>query len=61
MGSTHKKCILFYRREMEKRVSLLIVGNQHPNCRLAPYSQVEEMETMLRTILESEPQPARLQ
>ena len=61
LGSTQKKCVLFYRRELEKRVSLLITGNHHPNCRLAPYGQADEMEAILRTILESEASVARLQ
>lgn len=32
LGATNKKVILLYRRELEKKVSLLISGNTHPNC-----------------------------
>ncbi|HEY4359545.1 MAG TPA: nucleoside 2-deoxyribosyltransferase [Bryobacteraceae bacterium] len=44
LGSTNKRVILFYRRDMEDRVSLLIRGNTHANCTLAPYSTFEEVE-----------------
>ena len=49
LGSTSKKAILFYRREVESRISLLITGNTHPNCTLVPYSTPTEVETFLRT------------
>jgi hypothetical protein len=44
LGATDKKVMLLYRRDMEKRVSLLITGNTHGNCILVPYSNVEEVE-----------------
>ena len=44
LGATDKKVMLFYRRDLEKRVSLLITGNTHANCILIPYSTVEEVE-----------------
>jgi nucleoside 2-deoxyribosyltransferase len=44
LGATNKRVILLYRREMEKKVSLLITGNSHPNCTLVPYHDVEEVE-----------------
>src|SRR6516165_5314061 len=31
LGATNKKVVLLYRRELEKRVSLLITGNTHAN------------------------------
>ena len=43
LGATNKKVMLLYRRELEKRVSLLITGNTHANCILVPYSDVEEV------------------
>lgn len=47
LGSTNKKVVLLYRRELEKRVSLLITGNTHANCTLVPYASVEEAEEFL--------------
>jgi hypothetical protein len=44
LGGTTKNVVLFYRRELEKRVSLLITGNTHANCTLVPYGTVEEVE-----------------
>jgi nucleoside 2-deoxyribosyltransferase len=44
LGATNKKVILLYRRELEKKVSLLISGNTHPNCTLAPYGTIAEAE-----------------
>jgi len=53
LGSSHKKAILFFRRELEKSVSLLITGNTHPNCILVPYDNVNEVETFVRDGLSS--------
>jgi nucleoside 2-deoxyribosyltransferase len=47
LGSTDKKVVLLYRRELEKRVSLLISGNTHPNCTLVPYTTVEDAEKFI--------------
>lgn len=47
LGATNKRVILLYRRVAEKRVSLLISGNAHPNCTLAPYATVEEVEAFI--------------
>jgi 2'-deoxynucleoside 5'-phosphate N-hydrolase len=44
LGATNKKVILLYRRELEKKVSLLVTGNTHPNCTLAPYATIAEAE-----------------
>jgi hypothetical protein len=44
LGGTTKNVVLFYRRELEKRVSLLITGNTHGNCTLVPYGTVEDVE-----------------
>jgi hypothetical protein len=49
LGSTNKKVVLLYRRELEKRVSLLITGNTHVNCTLVPYAAVEEVEAFLNS------------
>jgi len=51
LGSSDKKAVLFYRREVSSRISLLITGNTHPNCRLIPYSEPEEMEAQLRSTI----------
>ena len=49
LGATPKKTILFYERAVERVISLLIVGNTYPNCILAPYSQLDELEELVRT------------
>jgi nucleoside 2-deoxyribosyltransferase len=51
LGSSNRQAVLFYRREAAPRISLLITGNAHPNCLLAPYSEPEEMETRLRSAM----------
>jgi nucleoside 2-deoxyribosyltransferase len=51
LGATTKKVVLFYRREVETKISLLITGITHPNCRLAPYSNLSEVETWIRSSL----------
>jgi len=48
LGATTKKTILFFERDAEHRISLLITGNAHPNCVLAPYSHLEELEELVR-------------
>jgi len=48
LGATSKKVILLYRRDLEKKVSLLITGNTHPNCTVAPYSSPAEAEEIIR-------------
>jgi hypothetical protein len=47
LGSSDKRVVLFYRRELAPRISLLITGNTHPNCTLIPYSGPEEIEAQL--------------
>jgi 2'-deoxynucleoside 5'-phosphate N-hydrolase len=47
LGSTTKKAILLYRRELEGKVSLLITGNTHPNCSLLPYGNFQEVEEFI--------------
>jgi hypothetical protein len=49
LGATTKNVVLLYRRELEKRVSLLITGNTHANCTLVPYRTVEEVEAFLNS------------
>ena len=48
LGSTNKKVVLLYRRDVEKRVSLLITGNTHPNCTLVPYASLEDALAFLK-------------
>jgi hypothetical protein len=48
LGATQKKTILFFERGAGERISLLITGNTHPNCILVPYSQLEELETLVQ-------------
>jgi hypothetical protein len=47
LGATNKRVILLYRRDLERKVSLLISGNSHANCTLMPYASVEEVETFI--------------
>ena len=47
LGATAKKTILFFERDAEHRISLLITGNTHTNCVLAPYSHLGELEELV--------------
>jgi hypothetical protein len=47
LGTTTKPVVLFYRRDVEKKISLLITGNRHPRCTLLPYSDVEEIKNFI--------------
>jgi 2'-deoxynucleoside 5'-phosphate N-hydrolase len=51
LGATSKKTILFYERAVERKISLLIVGNTIPNCILVPYSQLDELEDLVRSCM----------
>jgi len=51
LGSTTKEVVLFYRRDVEAKISLLITGITHPNCTVVPYSQVEVVEAWVKTNL----------
>ena len=51
LGATTKKVVLFYRRDVEAKISLLITGIAHPNCKLTPYSDLGEVETWIRNHL----------
>jgi nucleoside 2-deoxyribosyltransferase len=48
LGATATKTILLFERDAEHRISLLITGNTHPNCVLAPYSHLGELEELVR-------------
>jgi 2'-deoxynucleoside 5'-phosphate N-hydrolase len=48
LGATGKRALLFYRRDVESRISLMILGNTHPRCTLAAYSTFDEIEAVLR-------------
>ena len=48
LGATTKKVVLFYDRGLKARLSLLITGLSHANCRLVPYSDSAEVETWIR-------------
>jgi len=51
LGATTKKVVLFYRREVESKISLLITGITHPNCRQVPYSDLNEAAVWIRNNL----------
>jgi hypothetical protein len=53
LGSSEKRALLFYRREVEKSISLLITGNNHPNCTLVPYSDCGEVENYVAKALKA--------
>ncbi|MBI4891460.1 MAG: nucleoside 2-deoxyribosyltransferase [Acidobacteria bacterium] len=53
LGGTQKPVILFYRRDLARAISLLITGNRHPRCALAPYDSAEDALTQLEAILRS--------
>ena len=53
LGSSQKRALLFYRRELEKSISLLITGNSHPNCTLVPYSDAGEVENYIEKALKA--------
>jgi len=48
LGAYTKKVVLFYRRNVETKISLLITGITHPNCKLTPYSDLDEIEAWIR-------------
>ncbi|MFZ0582869.1 MAG: nucleoside 2-deoxyribosyltransferase [Candidatus Acidiferrales bacterium] len=48
LGATEKKVVLFYRRAVETKISLLITGITHPNCRLVSYLHLDEVEDWIR-------------
>jgi nucleoside 2-deoxyribosyltransferase len=48
LGNSSKKVWMFYRRDFEQKISLLITGNVHANCTLIPYSSIEEVEEFIR-------------
>ena len=58
LGATDKKIVLFFRGDAEKTISLIITGIVHPNCTVVRYSQVEELETWVKTNL-TRSQPAQ--
>ena len=52
LGATNKKVVLFYRRDAENEISLMITGITHPNCTLVPYSGIAELEEWIRKNLQ---------
>jgi nucleoside 2-deoxyribosyltransferase len=60
LGATSKKVVLFYRRDVASKLSLLITGIAHPNCELVPYSSSEEAEAWITNNL-SRPEPHRIE
>jgi 2'-deoxynucleoside 5'-phosphate N-hydrolase len=51
LGATSKRAILFFNRDAERRISLLITGNTHPNCTLVPYGSIDELPALVRNHL----------
>ena len=48
LGATTKKVVLLYKRDVEKRISLLITGNTNPECVVVPYTDTAEVEAFVR-------------
>ena len=59
LGATEKKVVLFYRRDAENKISLIITGMTHPNCTVVAYSRVEEVEAWIKNNF-SQSGPSRL-
>jgi nucleoside 2-deoxyribosyltransferase len=51
LGATEKSVVLFYRRDIESKLSLLITGITHPDCTLVPYSNFEEASAWIAKML----------
>ncbi len=47
LGATYKDVVLFYKREAEKKISLLITGNTHSRCTLVPYADLEDVKAFI--------------
>jgi nucleoside 2-deoxyribosyltransferase len=60
LGATSKKVVLFYRRDVASKLSLLITGIAHPNCELVSYSSSEEAGAWITNNL-SRPEPHRIE
>jgi nucleoside 2-deoxyribosyltransferase len=54
LGGSARPALLFYRRDVESRISLLITGNTHPNCTLAPYTNFAQIEDQLSSWLQKQ-------
>jgi len=48
LGTSTKKAMLLYKRDVETRISLLITGNTNPHCVLVPYTDAAEIEAFVR-------------
>jgi hypothetical protein len=51
LGATAKKVVLFYRRDAQSKISLIITGIMHPNCTLVPYSEIDELDAWVKNSL----------
>jgi hypothetical protein len=47
LGGSRKRAILFHRVDAAGRISLLITGNAHPRCTVAPYTSFDEIAAVL--------------
>ncbi len=48
LGTSTKKAMLLYKRDIETRISLLITGNTNARCVLVPYTDAAEIEAFVR-------------
>ena len=48
LGATARKAVPLYKRDVEKRISLLITGNTNPQCGVVPYTDAAEVEAFVR-------------
>jgi hypothetical protein len=51
LGGSQKPVILFHRADAAGRISLLITGNTHARCTVAPYNSFDEIAAVLTKAL----------
>jgi hypothetical protein len=47
LGAATARVILFYQSNLRDKLSLLIIGNTHPNCTVVPYDDAAEVEAFI--------------
>jgi len=47
LGAATAKVILFYQGNLGDKLSFLITGNTHPNCKVVPYASPAEVEAFI--------------
>ena len=52
LGGSRRRAILFHHAGAAGRISLLITGNTHPRCTVAPYTSFDDIAAVLARALE---------